>query len=57
MIDAMLYVNDNGTKWRALPVEFPDWLAAYRFFRRWRDQEDSPQDAERAIWHAYSFPD
>jgi transposase len=38
MIDAMLYVNDNGTKWRALPVDFPDWLAAYRFFRRWRDQ-------------------
>lgn len=38
MIDAMLYVNDNGTKWRALPVDFPDWPAAYRFFRRWRDQ-------------------
>ena len=38
MIDAMLYVNDNGTKWRALPVDFPNWPAAYRFFRRWRDQ-------------------
>ncbi len=38
MIDAMLYVDDNGTKWRALPADFPDWLAAYRFFRRWRDQ-------------------
>jgi transposase len=38
MIDAMLYVDDNGTKWRALPVDFPDWPAAYRFFRRWRDQ-------------------
>jgi transposase len=38
MIDAMLYVDDNGTKWRALPVDFPDWTAAYRFFRRWRDQ-------------------
>jgi transposase len=38
MIDAMLYVDDNGTKWRALPVDFPDWMAAYRFFRRWRDQ-------------------
>ena len=38
MIDAMLYVNDNGIKWRALPVDFPDWTAAYRFFRRWRDQ-------------------
>jgi transposase len=38
MIDAMLYVDDNGTKWRALPTDFPDWAAAYRFFRRWRDQ-------------------
>ncbi|WP_152646211.1 IS5 family transposase [Streptacidiphilus albus] len=38
MIDAMLYVDDNGTKWRALPVDFPHWAAAYRFFRRWRDQ-------------------
>lgn len=38
MIDAVLYVDDNGTKWRALPADFPDWTAAYRFFRRWRDQ-------------------
>jgi transposase len=38
MVDAVLYVDDNGTKWRALPVDFPDWTAAYRFFRRWRDQ-------------------
>ena len=26
MIDAMLYVDDNGTTWRALPVDFPDFL-------------------------------
>lgn len=38
MIDAMLYIDDNGTKWRALPADYPDWTAAYRFFRRWRDQ-------------------
>lgn len=38
MIDAMLYLDDNGTKWRALPVDFPPWAAVYRFFRRWRDQ-------------------
>ncbi len=23
-LDAMLYLDDNGTKWRALPVDFPD---------------------------------
>ena len=38
MIDVMLYIDDNGTKWRALPADFPDWTAAYRFFRRWREQ-------------------
>lgn len=38
MIDAMLYLDDNGTKSRVLPVDFPAWDACYRFFRRWRDQ-------------------
>lgn len=38
MVDAMLYIDDNGTKWRALPADFPRWTAAYRFFRRWREQ-------------------
>ena len=39
MIDAMLYVVDNGIKWRAMPSDFPAWDAVYRFFRRWRDQQ------------------
>ena len=38
MIDAVLYLDDNGTKWRALPIDFPEWAAVYRFFRRWREQ-------------------
>jgi transposase len=38
MIDAMLYVVDNGIKWRAMPADFPAWDAVYRFYRRWRDQ-------------------
>jgi transposase len=37
MIDAVLYVVDNGIKWRAMPADFPVWDAVYRFFRRWRD--------------------
>jgi transposase len=37
MIDAVLYVVDNGIKWRALPTDFPVWDAVYRFFCRWRD--------------------
>ena len=38
MIDAVLYVDDNGIKWRAVPVDFPEWAAVYRFFRCWREQ-------------------
>jgi transposase len=38
MIDAVFYVLDNGIKWRAMPADFPDWSAVYRFFRRWRNQ-------------------
>jgi transposase len=34
MVDAMLHVDDNGTKWRALPADFPGWTAVFRFFRR-----------------------
>jgi transposase len=37
MLDAVFYVLDNGIKWRAMPVDFPEWTAVYRFFRRWRD--------------------
>jgi transposase len=38
MIDAVLYLTDNGIKWRAMPADFPAWDAVYRFFRRWRAQ-------------------
>jgi transposase len=36
MVDAVRYVVDNGTKWRAVPADFPWWRAVYDFFRRWR---------------------
>lgn len=37
MIDAILYLVNNGIKWAAMPVDFPPWKAVYRFFRRWQD--------------------
>ena len=36
MIDAMLYVVDNGVKWRALPADFPPWRTVYGMHARWR---------------------
>ncbi len=37
ILDAVHYLVDNGTKWRALPADFPPWDRVYAFFRRWRD--------------------
>jgi transposase len=37
MLDAVRYLVDNGTKWRAVPADFPPWYRVYAFFRRWCD--------------------
>ncbi|WP_408054929.1 transposase [Streptomyces sp. CMC78] len=37
MLDAVRYLVDSGTKWRAIPADFPPWDRVYAFFRRWRD--------------------
>ncbi|MBL1110743.1 IS5 family transposase, partial [Streptomyces sp. 5-8] len=37
ILDAIRYLVDNATKWRAIPVDLPPWDRLYAFFRRWRD--------------------
>lgn len=37
MLDAVHYLVDKGTKWRAMPADFPPWDRVYAFFRRWRE--------------------
>ncbi|WKU42685.1 IS5 family transposase [Streptomyces sp. VNUA116] len=37
MLDTVRYLVDNGTKWRAVPADFPPWDRVYAFFRRRRD--------------------
>ena len=37
VLNALFYVEDNGTKWRALPHDFPKWQTVYYYFARWRD--------------------
>jgi len=34
-INALLYIAENGCKWRALPERFGKWDAIYRRFNRW----------------------
>ncbi|MGX7826541.1 IS5 family transposase [Actinokineospora sp. 24-640] len=35
IVDAILYVVDNGIKWRALPADFPPWQTIYKRFAAW----------------------
>ncbi|WP_229371721.1 IS5 family transposase [Umezawaea beigongshangensis] len=35
IVDAILYVVDNGIKWRALPADFSPWPTVYERFAAW----------------------
>jgi putative transposase len=37
LVNAVLYVKDNGCKWRALPHDYPPHDTVWTFFRRTRD--------------------
>lgn len=34
-INALLYICENGCKWRRLPKEYGNWNAVYKRFNRW----------------------
>ena len=34
LVEAVLYLVDNGCKWRALPHDFPDWSTVKSFYYR-----------------------
>ena len=34
-INAILYIAENGCKWRALPKEYGKWNSIYKRFNRW----------------------
>jgi len=34
-VNAILYMAENGCKWRALPKEFGKWETIYKKFNRW----------------------
>lgn len=37
LINAVLYVAENGCKWRSLPPEFGNWHTVYTRIRRWAE--------------------
>ena len=38
LINAILYVVENGVKWRKLPKEYGNWHTVYVRFNRWSKQ-------------------
>jgi transposase len=37
MLDAILWLNNTGAKWRDLPPELGAWQTVFRYFDRWND--------------------
>jgi transposase len=37
VVDAILYLVDNGIKWRAMPADFPPWPTVYGIYAAWQD--------------------
>ena len=54
IVEAILYVLDNGVKWRNLPKGFPPKSTVYDYFAQWRDDgtwqrvHDALRDQARA---------
>ena len=36
VVNAILYVSRTGCSWRQLPHDFPRWITAYYYFRRFQ---------------------
>src|SRR5947199_2943979 len=35
VVNALLYLNREGCRWRALPHDFPPWKTVYNYFQVW----------------------
>jgi transposase len=35
LLNALIYIGENGCKWRALPEKFGPWHSVYMRFNRW----------------------
>jgi transposase len=37
-IEAVLWIGENGCKWRSLPEEFGNWNSVFQRFKRWANK-------------------
>lgn len=50
ILNALMYVADNGIKWRAMPHDLPAWQTVYGYFRRWSDSGAWEQINQALNW-------
>ena len=43
IVNAILYINGTGAKWRMLPKDFPPWQTVYDHYNNWN---------RRRVWQA-----
>jgi putative transposase len=36
VLNGVFYLNKEGCRWRALPMEYGPWQTVYHYFRLWR---------------------
>ncbi|MFD1276135.1 transposase [Streptomyces kaempferi] len=50
VIDAIRYITDNGTKWRALPADFGiPWRTVFGYFARWAKAASSGTSSASSV--------
>ena len=37
-VEAVVWIGQNGAKWRALPREYGHWSSVHKRFKRWADK-------------------
>jgi transposase len=45
VFNAVLYLLDNGTKWRSLPHEYPKWRSVHEYFSIWSTKREGEKES------------
>lgn len=52
MLEAMIWINNTGAKWRDLPAELGAWQTVFKHFDRWNDDGTLQRVVDRLTQYA-----